>query len=85
MPPWLTAIILGLWQIIGALSILLGIFAQIGAMMLIVVAIGAIIKKIFVWHTGFYQGGSGGWHYDLILLIANLVILTTGGRPLVII
>ena len=41
---------------------------------------GAIQKKIFVWHTGFWgKNGSDGWHYDLMLVVMNPVIIATGG------
>lgn len=76
---------LGVWEMIGAVSILFGIFPQIGALMLICVMLGAMYKKIFVWHTGFFKNHTGGWHYDTFFLFANLVILTTGGGKLVII
>ncbi len=71
--------ILGLGEIIGAAGIILGIFTQIASLILIIVMLGAIGKKIFVWKTGFYAEKGYGWHYDVILLAANLVILTTGG------
>lgn len=76
---------LGLWELVGGISVFFGIFAQIGALMLILVMLGAIYKKIFVWHTGFFHGTTGGWHYDIVFLFANLVILTSGGGRLVII
>ncbi len=41
-------------------------------------------KKIFVWKTGFWGGQSYGWHYDLMLLVMNVVIITTGGGRFVI-
>jgi hypothetical protein len=41
--------------------------------------------KLFVWHTGFWGQQNSGWHYDLTFLLANLVILTTGGGRLVLI
>jgi putative oxidoreductase len=41
--------------------------------------LGAIQKKIFVWHTGFWGAHSDGWHYDLLFVVMCLVIATTGG------
>jgi hypothetical protein len=32
-----------------------------------------------VWKIGFWGGRAYGWHYDLMLLVMNLVILLTGG------
>src|SRR5207249_4692157 len=33
---------------------------------------------------GFWGGRAYGWHYDLMLVVMNLVIVTTGGGKLVI-
>lgn len=73
---------LGVWEMIGALSVGLGFYPQIGAIMLILVMLGAIYKKIFSWHMGFFHNHTDGWHYDVIFLIANLVVLTTAGGNL---
>lgn len=77
--------LLGLGEVIGSIALILGIFIQLAALMLIVVMLGAIGKKIFVWNTGFYAEKGYGWHYDLLLLSASMVILFTGGGSLVII
>ena len=43
--------------------------------------LGAMHRKAFVWHTGFWDKGSQGWHYDLLLfLICVLVFATNGGE-----
>jgi hypothetical protein len=36
-------------------------------------------EKIFVWHTGFWGEKASGWHYDLMLILMNLVIAFTNG------
>jgi putative oxidoreductase len=41
--------------------------------------LGAAYKKIVKWKTGFWGEKSMGWHYDLLFIAMNLVILTTGG------
>jgi uncharacterized membrane protein YphA (DoxX/SURF4 family) len=46
---------------------------------LILVGLGAIQKKAFQWKMGIWGNGTNGWHYDLMLLSMNLVILATGG------
>ena len=60
-------------------------FTQVEALGLMLVMLGAIQKKVFVWHIGFWGDKTYGWHYDLLFLVANLVILTTGGGRLVIV
>ncbi len=72
---------LGLAELAGGLGVAVGAFTQLAALGLILVMLGAIYKKIFVWHTGFWGEEASGWHYDLMLIIMNLVILCTdGGR-----
>lgn len=75
-----STLVLGIVEMVGAVSIALGIYIQIGALLLIGVMLGAISKKIFSWNIGFYSDEGFGWHYDLILLCANLVFLTISGK-----
>ena len=50
---------------------------------LMLVMLGAIQKKILVWHTGFWgKSATNGWSYDLMLVAMCLVIATTGGGDL---
>jgi putative oxidoreductase len=84
MSPGFTRI-LGWTEMAAALGVALGVFTQVAALGLMVVMGGAIQKKLFVWHTGFWGEKTYGWHYDLLLLVANLVILTTGGGRLVLV
>jgi putative oxidoreductase len=77
--------ILGWAEMAAALGVALGVFTQVAALVLMLVMLGAIQKKVFVWHIGFWGENTYGWHYDLTFLIANLVILTTGGGRLVLV
>ncbi len=52
---------------------------QLAAAGLILVMLGAIQKKIFVWKTGFWGKQGQGWHYDLMFVVMNLVIIATNG------
>jgi putative oxidoreductase len=70
---------LGLAELFGGAGVALGILPQLAALGLILVMLGAIQKKIFVWHTGFWGKSSDGWHYDLLFVTMCLVIATTGG------
>jgi putative oxidoreductase len=75
------AIFLGLAEVTGSLGIIFGVLTQLAAIGLILLMLGAIGKKMFVWHTGFWGDKSFGWHYDLMFVVMNLVILfTDGGR-----
>jgi putative oxidoreductase len=70
---------IGVAEIAGSLGVAFGVLTQLAALGLILVMLGAIQKKIFVWHTGFWGKGSQGWHYDLMLAVMNLVVIATGG------
>lgn len=70
---------LGSAEVLGGIGVLFGILTQLAALGLILVMLGAVQKKLFVWHTGFWGQRSEGWHYDLMFVVMNLVILTTGG------
>ncbi len=70
---------LGIAELAGGLGVALGVLTQFAALGLILVMLGAIQKKIFVWKTGFWGEHSNGWHYDLLFIVMCLVIATTGG------
>lgn len=74
-------VFLGAAELAGGLGVAFGVFTQLAALGLILIMLGAIQKKIFVWHTGFWGDKASGWHYDLMLAVMSLVILfSNGGR-----
>ena len=76
-------IFLGAAEVAGSLGVIFGVLAQLAAAGLILIILGAIQKKIFAWHTGFWgKSGTNGWSYDMMLLVMNLIIVTTGGGNL---
>src|SRR3954464_11807546 len=54
---------LGVAELAGGLGVALGVLIQPAALGLILIMFGAIQRKVFVWHTGFWGKGSDGWHY----------------------
>src|SRR6266513_2649548 len=66
-------IFLGTAEVAGSIGVALGVLAQLAA----------IQKKVFAWKIGFWGGRAYGWHYDLMLVVMNLVIITTGGGKFV--
>lgn len=82
MNPGFTAF-LGAGELAGSLGIAFGVLTQIAALGLILIMLGAIQKKIFVWHTGFWGEKNSGCHYDLMLVLMCLVIITTNGGSFV--
>ena len=76
-------IFLGAAEVAGSLSVIFGVLTQLAGIGLILIMLGAIQKKIFVWRTGFWgKSGTNGWSYDTMLIVVNLVIITTGGGNL---
>lgn len=74
-------IFLGIAELAGGLGVAFGVLTQLAVIGLILIMLGAIQKKIFVWHIGFWGEKTYGWHYDLMFVVMNLVILfTNGGR-----
>jgi putative oxidoreductase len=74
-------ILLGAAELLLSLGVMLGVLTQVAALGLILLMFGAIAKKIFVWHIGFWGEKTYGWHYDLMFVVMNLLILfTNGGR-----
>jgi putative oxidoreductase len=83
LSPGVTMVI-GAAELAGGLGVALGVLTQLAAIGLILVMLGAIQKKIFVWHTGFWGEKASGWHYDLMLILMNLVVVCTNGGKYVI-
>jgi len=74
-------ILVGAGEVLGSLGLMLGVLTQLAAFGLVLIMLGAIYKKIFVWHTGFWGEKTYGWHYDLMFIVMSLVIIfTNGGR-----
>ena len=78
MPKGFT-IFLGIAEVAGGLGVAAGVLTQLAAFGLILIMLGAIQKKIFVWHTGFWGEKNSGWHYDLMFVLMSLVIAFTDG------
>jgi putative oxidoreductase len=72
-------IFLGVAEVAGGLGVAFGVLTQFASTGLILLSLGAIQKKIFVWHIGFWGEKTYGWHYDLMFMVMNLVILFTDG------
>ena len=70
---------LGIAEVAGGLGVAFGVLTQLAAIGLILIMLGAIQRKIFVWRTGFWGEKASGWHYDLLFVVMNLVILVTNG------
>src|SRR5437016_7535397 len=73
-------IFLGAAEVAGSLGVIVRVLTQFAAAGLILLMLGAIQKKIFVWCTGFWSDSeTNGWSYDMTLVVMSFVIVTTGG------
>jgi putative oxidoreductase len=72
-------IFLGVAEVAGGLGVAAGVLTRLAALGLILIMFGAIWKKIFAWHTGFWGEKASGWHYDLMFVLMNLVIACSDG------
>jgi putative oxidoreductase len=72
-------VFLGVAEVAGGLGVAFGVLTQLAAIGLILIMLGAIQKKIFAWHTGFWGEKAGGWHYEIMFILMNLMILFTDG------
>ena len=70
---------LGIAEVLGSLGVVTGVLIQPAAIGLILIGLGAVRKKVFAWKTGFWGEKSSGWHYDLMLMSMNLVVIATAG------
>lgn len=77
-------IFLGAAECAGSLGVIFGVLTQLAAVGLILLSVGAIYKKIFAWHMGFWgPSGTNGWSYDTMLIVMNLATVATAGGSLV--
>jgi putative oxidoreductase len=75
---------LGAAELLGGVAVVIGFLTQLAAIGLVLIMLGALQKKIFVWKTGFWGKAGLGWNYELILVSMLLVILCTNGGRFVI-
>ncbi len=69
---------IGVAEMAGSAGLVFGVLARWAALGLILIMAGAIQKKIFISHTGFWGTDGYGWHYDLTLVAMNLMIALSG-------
>ncbi len=74
---------LAIVEALGGIAVALGIFTQLAALGLSIIMVGAIYMKSRKWGIPFTTQSSTGWEFDLLILVANIVIVTTGGGTLV--
>lgn len=73
MKNWMFGV--GVAEFFASLMLISGIWIELGAILLIVIMLGAIYHKIFKWNIPFSTLDKMGWEFDFVLLFANIVIL----------
>lgn len=76
--PKAAVVILGIFELLGAVYVATGFLAQIGAAYMAIIMLGALYHKIFKWNLPFTAHDKNGWEFDLILLAAALMVMTGG-------
>lgn len=72
-------LLLGIVEALSALALIAGWQTHIAAILLAIIMIGAIWMKKMKWSVPFTTMNATGWEFDVVLLAANIVILTSGG------
>ncbi len=70
---------LGSMEFLSSVGLVLGIYIQLAALLLVIVMIGAIGMKVMKWGVPFAAMDKTGWEFDLILLAGSLALLLGGG------
>lgn len=76
-------IFLGAAELLASIGLVFGVYTQFAASGAILIMLGAIQKKIFAWHIGFWGKDGYGWDYEVMIVLMNLVIFATNGGQLV--
>ena len=63
--------VLGLFELVGGIAVLLGIYTQIAAIIPVVVMLGALYYKLFIWRTAEVE-------LDFLILASAIVLIVFG-------
>jgi len=73
-----SVVLLGLVELLSGLALVLGLYAEIGALLVGIIMLGALWHKMFKWKVPFFAMDKTGWEFDFILLGAAVAILFLG-------
>ena len=77
MKNWMFGV--GIAEFFAALMLVSGIWIDLGALLLIIIMLGAIYHKRFKWNIPFSTQSNTGWEFDFILLFAAIALTPPGG------
>ena len=70
--------LLGVIEFVAGLFLILGFLTRVGALLIVIVMLGALYYKLFKWHVPFAAHDKLGWEFDLILLAAAIALILLG-------
>lgn len=74
----MTVFIVGLFEALGGLGVLLGAYTDIAGIMIALVMVGALYFKIAKWKVPFSTLTAMGWEFDLILIASAVMLVLVG-------
>ncbi len=75
-------VIIGIFETLSAIAMIIGLYVEIAGIILAVVMLGAIYKKMAKWQIPFSSQNTMGWEFDLALLGAAIALAFSGAGML---
>ncbi|MGH9421845.1 MAG: DoxX family protein [Thermoanaerobaculia bacterium] len=72
-------LLVGIVELLAGLGIAGGLLTRLSAVGLMIIMLGAMHRKAFAWHTGFWGKNNMGWHYDLLFFLICLLVFAMNG------
>jgi putative oxidoreductase len=72
-------LLVGIVELLAGLGIAGGLLTRLSAVGLMIIMLGAMHRKAFVWHSGFWGKNGMGWHYDLLFFLICLLVFAMNG------
>jgi putative oxidoreductase len=79
LPTWLAYVVI-IWELVGAVALIIGVWPRVAALALVPILLGAIYN-VHGPVGFFFDGEKGGWEYPALWII-NLVVLAFIGDGL---
>ena len=70
--------LLGITEFVAGLFLILGFLTRVGALLIVIVMLGALYYKLVKWKVPFSSMDKLGWEFDIILLAAAVALIFLG-------
>ncbi len=80
LPGWLAYVTI-VWEVVGAIALILGIYARLAALALIPILVGALVT-VHLAAGFFFTNPNGGWEFIALWIAGLLALALTGDGPL---